>query len=58
MNGDLGCKDRKSTQRPVRSERLTLTALADRLAERPLALAFASFAVTAFLIQSNYLGVV
>ena len=58
MNGDIGCKGRKSRQNNVRSERLTLAALADRLADRPWALAFASFAVTALLIQPDYFGVV
>jgi len=58
MIGDSGGKGRKATYIPVRSERLTLAALADRLAERPKALAFASFVVTAYLLQPNYLGVV
>ncbi|HVF82748.1 MAG TPA: hypothetical protein VM913_01065 [Sphingomicrobium sp.] len=58
MIGDPGCTGRKSRQTNVRSERLTLAALADRLADRPWALAFASFAVTALLIQPDYLGVV
>jgi hypothetical protein len=58
MIGDLGSKGRKSRQTHGRSERLTLAALADRLADRPWALAFASFAVTVFLIQPEYLGVV
>jgi hypothetical protein len=58
MIGDPGCKSRKSRQTYVRSERLTLAALADRLADRPWSLAFASFALTALLFQPNYLGVV
>jgi hypothetical protein len=58
MNEHTGYKGRKSTQTPVRSKRLTLAQFADRLAERPWVLAFASFAVTAFLIQPNYVGVV
>ena len=57
MIGDRGYKGRKSRQTDFRSERLTLAALADRLADRPWALAFASFAVTALLIQPDYLGV-
>jgi hypothetical protein len=57
MIGDPGCNGRESRQTDVRPERLTLAALADRLADRPWALAFASFAVTALLIQPDYLGV-
>ena len=52
------CKGRKSRQTYVQSERLTLAALPDRLANRPWALAFASFAMTAVLIQQDYLSVV
>ena len=55
---DTGQKGRKPSQTPVRSKRLTLAVLADRLADRPCVLAFASFAVTALLIQPDYLGVV
>jgi hypothetical protein len=58
MIGDSDCKGRKSIQTSVRSKRLTLAALADRLGERPWGLAFASFAVTALLFQPDYLGVV
>ena len=58
MIGDPDRKGRKSRHTDARSERLTLGALADRLANRPWALAFASFALTALLIQPGYLGVI
>jgi hypothetical protein len=51
-------KGRKSKETYVRSERVTLAALADRLADRPWALTFASFALTALLIRPEHLGVV
>ena len=56
MIGDPGRKGCKSGQTNVRSERLTLAALADRLADQPWALSVASFAVTALLIQPDYLS--
>lgn len=58
MIGDPSSKGRKSRQTYVGSGRLTLASLMDRLADRPWALAFASFALTALLIQPDYLGVV
>ena len=58
MIGDPGGKARKSRQSDGGSGRLTLAALADRLADRPWALAFASFAVTALLIQPSHFGIV
>ncbi|WP_205481580.1 hypothetical protein [Sphingomonas arenae] len=56
MIGDPGRPARKVGQTNGRSERLTLSALANRLADRPWALAVASFAVTVILIQPAYIG--
>ena len=58
MIGDPGREGRKSGRTKVRSERLTLAALTDQLADRPWALAVASFTVTALLIQPDYFGVI
>lgn len=58
MIGDPRGEGRKSGQTDGRSERLTLAALTDRLADRPWALALASFALTALLVHPDYLGLV
>ena len=56
MNKDTECAGRKPIQAPIRSERQTLAALANWLAERPWALASVSFTVTAFWIQAGDLS--
>jgi hypothetical protein len=48
----------KSTRASAGPEPQTTAALVDHLAERPWALAFTSFAVTAILIQTVGLGLV
>jgi hypothetical protein len=58
MIGDPGRKGRKVGQTNVQSERLTLAALANRLADRPWALAVASFALTALLMQPDYISLI
>lgn len=57
MIEDPGFKVREAKETGVRSKRLTFPALVDRLAARPWLVAFASFAVTAPLIKSGYLGI-
>ncbi|URD60927.1 hypothetical protein M8312_14300 [Sphingomonas sp. KRR8] len=56
MTGDAGSDRAKPIRTFLRSDRFTLATLANRLADRPWALAFASFAVTAFLIRPDDLG--